>query len=76
MGECVGVFQEMGDEVAVLAIVIEAAAAVVFASHQRCKQQSAMRVWADGYMCVCESVLMCIQSARVKNENNSDEPTI
>ena len=32
MGECVGVFQGMGDEVAVLAVVIDAAVSVVFAS--------------------------------------------
>ena len=32
MGECVGVFQGMGDKVAVLAVVIDATVSVVFAS--------------------------------------------
>ena len=45
MGECVGVIQGMGDEVAVLAVVIHAAVWVVFACHQRSEQQSVMRVW-------------------------------
>ena len=32
MGECVGVLQGIGDEVAVLAVVIDATVSVVFAS--------------------------------------------
>ena len=32
IGECLGVFQDMGDEVAVLAVGIDVAVSVVFAS--------------------------------------------
>ena len=50
MDKYVSVFQGMGDEVAVLAVVIDAAVSVVFASRERGEQQSVMRVWVDECM--------------------------
>ena len=48
MGECVGVFQGMGDEVAVFAVVVlDAAVSVVFAGRLQIEQKSVNIVWVD-----------------------------
>ena len=54
---CVGVFQSMGNEVAVLAVVIDAAVSVIFTRWQRSEQQSVMKVWVESVW-VCERLDM------------------